>query len=74
MDIRTKIKMRLEKDGRTPIWLAAQFDVTRNHLYLILNCHRDLSQKNREIAKGFWPDIEIWEPTPKPLFKDENDI
>lgn len=74
MDIRTKIKYRLQKDGRTYKWLAAQFDVTRNHLYLVLNCQRDLSKKNLGVAIDIWPDIETYEPTPlpqKPLFKDD---
>jgi hypothetical protein len=70
MDVRLQIKERLRKEGRNIIWLAHKFDVTPNHLRMVLRCERPLSQANLKAAKDLWPDNDFSED--KPLFKDDN--
>jgi lambda repressor-like predicted transcriptional regulator len=73
MDILSRIKEHLKKDGRNMRWLAHKFDVSDNHVRMVLRGERPLSKTNLDIVKEIWPDIEYSDipQKDKPLFKDE---
>lgn len=59
MSILLKIKAQLKKEGRNMKWLAHKFDVSDNHVRMVLRGERPLSKTNLEIVKEIWPDLDV---------------
>lgn len=67
MGVLLKIKEQLKKEGRNMKWLAHKFDVSDNHVRMVLRGERPLSKANLEIVKELWPDLDI---SSDPLYED----